>query len=83
MKRTKAQMLRIARARLDGCRAVLKAGHKIRPHLEAIRAQCADAADVPGLDACATVSDRVAFWEGFGRNVVRFERLIARLRATP
>ena len=83
MKRTKAEMLRIARVRLDGCRAVVKAGQKMRPHLEAIRTQYAYEGDLPGLAACANFSDRVAFWEGYGRNATRFQRLIDRLRGAP
>lgn len=83
MKRTKAEMLRVARIRLDGCKAVVKAGQKMRPQLEAIRSKYADEGDRAGLAACANISDRVAFWEDYTRNISRFERLIGQLRATP
>ena len=82
-RRSKAEMLRVARLRLDGCKAVIRAGARIRPCLETIRAQYAAVGDLAGLGACASISDRVAFWEGYERNVRRFERLIAGLRGTP
>lgn len=81
-RRSKAEMLRIARLRLEGCKGLIKAGARIRPALEAVRKEYAAVGDLAGLDACASVSDRVAFWEGYGRNVRRLERLIARLRGT-
>lgn len=83
LRRTRAEMLRLARQRLEGCKGVVKASARIRPALEAVRKEYAAAGDLAGLDACATVSDRVAFWEGYGRNVRRLERLIARLRGAP